>query len=154
MAANQADDIYQNVAISTLLPRLSVLSSRLYLKPGFSTGYAALSLRRFFYLVKPMNQEPSTLYAKLLGETSTIEWKALEKFFAKGEVLWIAPELDLIEAAQALSQDEAEKVAAWMASGSLSKVSASQALDFVERDPELWAVVVTPWIMIQERAQK
>ena len=48
MAANQADDIYQNVAISTLLPRLSVLSSRLYLKPGFSTGYAALSLRRFF----------------------------------------------------------------------------------------------------------
>ena len=101
-----------------------------------------------------MNQEPSTLYAKLLGETSTIEWKALQPFFAKGDLLWVEPALDLIEAAQAVTQDDAEKVAAWMASGSLSKVSAAQALDFVERDPELWAVVVTPWILIQERAQK
>ena len=154
MAAEYTDVFYQNVASSALLS----LSPSAFLAPvplfGFFYPVSGAIITPIFYQVKPMNQEPSTLYAKLLGETSTIEWKALEKFFAKGEVLWIAPELDLIEAAQAMSQDEAEKVAAWMASGSLSKVSASQALDFVERDPELWAVVVTPWIMIQERAQK
>ena len=106
-----------------------------------------------FYLVKPMIEEPSTLYAKLLGETSTIEWKALEKFFAKGELLYVDAQLDLIEAAQAVSQDDASKVGGWMASGTLNKLSDTQALDFAERDPQLWAVVVSPWILIQERAR-
>ena len=101
-----------------------------------------------------MNEEPSTLYAKLLGETSTIEWKALQPFFAKGDLLWVEPELDLIEAAQAVTQDDAEKVAAWMASGVLCKMTEAQALDVLERDPQLWAVVVSPWVMVQERAKK
>ena len=29
-----------------------------------------------------------------------------------------------------------------------------QALDVLERDPQLWAVVVSPWVMVQERAQE
>ncbi|WP_019411055.1 DUF2288 domain-containing protein [Pseudomonas psychrophila] len=101
-----------------------------------------------------MNKEPSTLYAKLLGETSTIEWKVLQPFFAKGELLWVGPELDLIDAALAVTQDEAEKVSAWMASGVFGKMTEQQALDVLERDPELWAVVVSPWVMVQERARK
>lgn len=36
-----------------------------------------------------MTQEPSTLYAKLLGETAEISWKELEPFFAKGALLWV-----------------------------------------------------------------
>ena len=101
-----------------------------------------------------MNQEPSTLYAKLLGETSTIEWKALQPFFAKGDLLWVGPGLDLIDAAVAVTQDEAEKVGAWIASGVFGKMTGEQALDVLERDPELWAVVVSPWVMVQERALK
>ncbi len=129
------------------------LSSFPYLFSGFSTGCAALSLRRFFYLVNPMNQEPSTLYAKLLGETSTIEWKVLQPFFAKGDLLWVDPALDLIDAAIAVTQDEAEKIKAWMASGVFGKMTAEHALDVNARDPELWAVVVSPWVMVQERAK-
>ena len=91
-----------------------------------------------------MSQEPSTLYAKLLGETSTIEWKALQPFFAKGDLLWVEQGLDLIEAAQAVTQDDAEKVSAWMASGLLGRMTGEQALDVLERDPQLWAVVVSP----------
>ena len=41
---------------------------------------------------------------------------------------------------------------AGLASGTLCEVSATRALDLVERDPSLWAVVVSPWILIQERA--
>ncbi|KAI2687561.1 DUF2288 domain-containing protein [Pseudomonas sp. TNT3] len=99
-----------------------------------------------------MNQEPSTLYAKLLGETASITWKELEPFFAKGALLWVDPTLDLVAAAEAVATDEDEKVAAWLAADTLSKLSESRALDLFERDPELWAVVVSPWILIQERA--
>ena len=41
------------------------------------------------FLDSPMTQEPSTLYAKLLGETASISWKELEPFFAKGALLWV-----------------------------------------------------------------
>jgi len=66
--------------------------------------------------------------------------------------LWVDPSLDLIEAAEGMAEDNRDKVAAWLAAGSLGEVSAPRALDLVERDPSLWAVVVSPWILIQERA--
>jgi len=101
-----------------------------------------------------MTQEPSTLYAKLLGETASIRWEELQPFFARGALLWVEPALDLIAAAEAEAENQAGKVAAWLASGELAKVSESRALDLFERDPTLWAVVVSPWVMIQERATK
>ncbi|AJO81655.1 DUF2288 domain-containing protein [Pseudomonas sp. MRSN 12121] len=100
-----------------------------------------------------MTQEPSTLYAKLLGETASITWKELEPFFAKGALLWVDADLDLIEAAEAMAENQAGKVSAWLAAEKVSKVSATRTLDLVERDPLLWAVVVSPWILVQERAQ-
>ena len=102
---------------------------------------------------RPMTQEPSSLYAKLLGETASITWKELEPFFAKGALLWVDASLDLIEAAEAMAENQAEKVSAWLAAEKVGKVSATRALDLVERDPLLWAVVVSPWILVQERAQ-
>jgi hypothetical protein len=51
-----------------------------------------------------------------------------------------------------MAENQAEKVAAWLAEEKVGKVSATRALDLVERDPQLWAVVVSPWIMVQERA--
>ena len=154
MAAEYTDVFYQNVASSTLLslsPYSFLASPPLF---GFFYPVSGAIITPIFYQVKPMNQEPSTLYAKLLGETSTIEWDALQPFFAKGDLLWVDPALDLIEAAQAVTQDDAEKVAAWMASGVLGKMTEAQALDVLERNPQLWAVVVSPWVMVQERAEK
>ena len=99
-----------------------------------------------------MTQEPSTLYAKLHGETASIRWEELQPFFARGALLWVEPSLDLITAAQAMAENQADKVSAWLASGELGKVSETRAHDLFERDPSLWAVVVSPWVMIQERA--
>lgn len=99
-----------------------------------------------------MSEEPSTLYAKLLGETASITWTELQPFFAKGALLWVEPSLDLIEVALAVAQNEADKVSAWLASGEVGKVAEAKALELVERDPVLWAVVVAPWVLIQDRA--
>lgn len=139
------------ISLAVLSPYSFLASPPLF---GFFYPVSGAIITPIFYQVKPMNQEPSTLYAKLLGETSTIEWDALQPFFAKGDLLWVDPALDLIEAAQAVTQDDAEKVAAWMASGVLGKMTEAQALDVLERNPQLWAVVVSPWVMVQERAEK
>lgn len=101
-----------------------------------------------------MSDVLSTLYAKLLGETASISWQELQPFFARGALLRVASDFDLIEAAQAVAQDDREKVAAWLASGHIAKLEAEQAQDWHERDPALWAVVVAPWVLVQERAAK
>jgi len=122
------------------------------LASGFFCQSPDVMIAPISFLDSPMTQEPSTLYAKLLGETASISWKELEPFFAKGALLWVEADLDLIEAAQAVAENQAEKVAAWLAEGKVEKLSATRASDLLERDPTLWAVVVSPWILIQERA--
>lgn len=128
------------------------LSCNQSLASGFVCGKGGGIIAPIFFLVKPMTQEPSTLYAKLLGETASISWKELQPFFAKGALLWVELPLDLIEVAEAVAENDASKVSAWLAEGQVGKVSESKAMELVEQDPVLWAVVVAPWVLIQSRA--
>ena len=72
-----------------------------------------------------MTDEPSTLYAKLLGETAVIEWKALERFWAKGDLIWVDPSLDLIEVAQAMAENRSETFAHWRDAGTVGHMDRS-----------------------------
>ena len=45
------------------------------------------------------------LRAKLNLETARIPWAELQRFFARGVAVWIAPGLDLVDTAVAFSQD-------------------------------------------------
>ncbi|AHY42082.1 DUF2288 domain-containing protein [Stutzerimonas decontaminans] len=100
-----------------------------------------------------MADDASTLYAKLLGETAAITWQELQPFFARGALLQVAGDADLVAVAQAVAEDDQAKVAAWLNAGQLSKMQAEQAQDWQQRDPDLWAVVVAPWVLVQEREQ-
>lgn len=91
------------------------------------------------------------LYAKLLGETAKIGWNELERFFARGVVLHVARDLDLVSVAEAIASDDSTQVAQWLSSGLLDRVQPEVAADFAARDPNLWAVVVSPWVCVQER---
>ncbi|HEY1026840.1 MAG TPA: DUF2288 domain-containing protein [Pseudomonas sp.] len=99
-----------------------------------------------------MTNESSTLYAKLLGETAPIRWQELQPFFARGALLWVAGSADLIAVAQAVASDDQARVAEWMSQGVLGKLEDDRAEDLLTRDPQLWAVVVAPWVLVQERA--
>ncbi|HDZ55789.1 MAG TPA: DUF2288 domain-containing protein [Pseudomonas xinjiangensis] len=95
---------------------------------------------------------PSDAYAAILGATAQIEWKTLEPHFARGQLLWVAKDTDLVEAAEALIGDNAALVKSWMEAGKLAVATDEQAADWHERDPQnLWAVVVRPWVLVQEK---
>jgi hypothetical protein len=97
------------------------------------------------------SRSPSPLYLKLLAETARIEWPELERFFARGVLLKVARDLDLVSVAEAVACDDTAQVAAGLSAGWVERVQPETALDFAERDPELWAVVVSPWVCVQER---
>jgi hypothetical protein len=101
-----------------------------------------------------MTDQSDTLYAKLLGETAPISWQELQPFFARGVLLQVDGTQDLIEVAQAVAENNQAKVVEWLNGGQLRKVDVAQAEDLLERDPQLWAVVVAPWVLVQERAER
>ncbi|KIP88904.1 MULTISPECIES: DUF2288 domain-containing protein [Pseudomonas] len=101
-----------------------------------------------------MNEQPSTLYAKLLGETAPIRWQELQPFFARGSLLWVDSDEDLIAVAEAVAENRRDDVAAWLDSGRVALLNDVRAEDLLTRDPSLWAVVVAPWVLVQERAEK
>lgn len=97
--------------------------------------------------------EPSELYLKLLAETAKVKWSELTTLFNGGALIRVAGELDLVSVAEAIADDDATQVATWAAAGWLEKMPQSLASDYEARDAELWAVVVSPWVIVQDRSQ-
>ena len=88
--------------------------------------------------------------AKLNLETSRIHWHELQTYFAKGQVVRVAPGLDLLEVAVQLTADNKAQFQHWMGQGQVGEVSPDLARDWYDRNAELWAVVVAPWVLVQD----
>jgi len=100
-----------------------------------------------------MNESIEILRAKLNGETARVAWAELQRHHARGVVVHVAGELDLIEVAVAMAQDDGSAISRWMQSGQMVKMTDEKAMDWLKRDPDLWSVVVAPWVLVQERLQ-
>jgi len=97
----------------------------------------------------PQMSEQEIYRAKVNLETSRIAWKELQRFFAGGTAIYVSNELDLVEVAFQISEDNQAQVAQWLSSGRVGKVTDEQALAWFEADEEVWAVVVSPYVLVQ-----
>ncbi|MHA4871263.1 DUF2288 domain-containing protein [Duganella sp. PWIR1] len=91
------------------------------------------------------------LRAKINRETARLPWAELLKHFAQGNVVWVANSLDLVDVAVRVSHDDKANISQWMNSGLLAKASDQQAQGWLETNAELWACVVSPFILVQEQ---
>ena len=87
----------------------------------------------------------------LHAETAAIEWKDLERFFARGNLLHVSSDLDLIDAAVEIANDNKPAIEQWIAEGHLSGVSNEEALLWSKGGSNLWSVIVLPWVLVQQR---
>ena len=98
-------------------------------------------------MTTPDPQEISRTKVNL--ETSRIAWKELQRFFASGAAIFVSDDLDLVEVAFQFSQDNKAQVERWLLAGKVGKVSDEQAKAWLEADATMWAVVVSPWVLVQ-----
>ena len=98
------------------------------------------------------DDDEALLRAKINLETGRIPWKALQGFFAAGDVLAAGAGLDLVEVAVQMSCDNTALIDAWLAAGELAPVADAQALAWYDADAEVWAVVVKPFVLVQDLA--
>ncbi len=93
------------------------------------------------------------LKARLNTETAKIGWTEIQRFFAKGQVFIVAQELDLIDAAAGMIRDDRSTVEGWLQQELVSQATMDDARRWSKTDPDLWAVVVAPWVLVQEEAK-
>lgn len=99
---------------------------------------------------KDTDKLQALLKQEIHAETSTIAWSELQRFFAAGKAVYVSVELDLVDVALQLSNDNSERVGQWMQAGKLAPVSDDQARCWIEADASVWAVVVKPFVLIQD----
>lgn len=96
----------------------------------------------------------SLLRNDIHAETARIPWKELQYLFAGGKVIHVAAELDLVEVALQFSRDNRDIVESWISAGRIAPVSDDQARAWIETDADVWAVVVKPWILVQNPSNR
>ena len=96
-------------------------------------------------------EDISELITRLNGETANIEWHELQKHYASGSVIAVAAGFDLIKVAIALHQDDTAQIKQWLAEKLVVEVSDSQAQRWYDQNTAVWALVIPPFVLVQEK---
>jgi hypothetical protein len=62
----------------------------------------------------------------------------------------VDPELDLVETAACFVEDNKTKIENWIKQGQVIRAHDEHARRWTDREPDFWAIVVTPWVLVQE----
>lgn len=86
----------------------------------------------------------------LNAQTGRIGWPELSRHFARGVVVCVHREEDLIAVAEAFVGDRADDVTRLYAAGRLHRAGDADARRWQAGATGFWAVVVAPWVLVQE----
>ncbi|MDH5444987.1 MAG: DUF2288 domain-containing protein [Gammaproteobacteria bacterium] len=93
--------------------------------------------------------EKLALADKLNLETGKLSWPELQRHFARGMVIVVGTELDLIDVAIKLTEDDKAQFETWTAENKVWRAHDEDAIHWQETDPVFWSVVVAPWVLVQ-----
>lgn len=86
----------------------------------------------------------------LRQETGRIRFGELQRHFASGRLRKVHMELDLVDVACRVAADDTVPLRQWLQRGWLEAVSDAQARVWHAENAMLLAVVVKPWVLVQE----
>ena len=84
-------------------------------------------------------------------ETAQINWLDLQTFYARGQVVVVSDQLDLVDVAVKLREDDSAQFEKWLEEGTVSYVKDEEAIQWHKNKKSLWAVVVLPWVLVQDK---
>lgn len=93
--------------------------------------------------------KPLTIREKLESEIAPVQWVDLQIPFARGIVLFVDPQLELIDVAESIANDDTTKVKTWMQEAKISHITNEQAQNWYDNNSFLLTAIVKPWVLIQ-----
>lgn len=97
-----------------------------------------------------MKEDELHTHDLLNAQTGRIEWSELARYFARGLVVCAAPGEDLLAIAEALIDDDSAAVTQMLEAGRLHRADDRDARRWEAHQSSFWAVVVAPWVLVQE----
>ena len=94
--------------------------------------------------------DEQAILAELNSQTGKLEWKDLQIHFARGIVIAVAPELDLLDVALHMVKDNKAQIEKWTKQAKIIRANDTHAERWADMQPVFWAVVVPPWLLVQE----
>ena len=92
----------------------------------------------------------NAVHQKLASEIGVISWPELQRHFARGAVVVVSPAIELLEAARCIAEDNVSVVSGWMRTGQVIRATDDHARQWDASTPDLKAIVVAPWVLVQE----
>lgn len=96
-----------------------------------------------------MTIEELPLKEKINFETAKIPWKELEIFFAKGKLLYVSEDQDLVSVAKKIAENQAKKIEKLILNKNISFATAEWVKNNCQAITPIWAVVVAPYVICQ-----
>ena len=91
------------------------------------------------------------LKEKLEKDVADISWKDLQPHAKRDAIIVIKDDLDLLEVAAAIAEDNTVSVQAWITSKSISKPTSQQLTDWNQTpEKQFSTLIVQPFVVIQE----
>lgn len=99
---------------------------------------------------KPAELNDAGLYQQLNLETGRLAWPELQRHFARGVVITLSGGMDLVAVAGCFAQDDTARVEQWLGQGKIRRATDEDARHWSRTQPLFWAIVVAPWVLVQE----
>ncbi|WP_395376654.1 DUF2288 family protein [Marinicella sp. W31] len=96
------------------------------------------------------SMETEDALERLRKECAEISYLEIQKFFAKGVILVVHKEVNLIDVAYKIHQDDADTIGQLMDKGRLVRAHDAHAKRWHEEKTQFNAVTVAPWLLVQE----
>lgn len=93
--------------------------------------------------------DAESLAQRLTDDTGIIGWEDLERHFARGVLVVLSRDLDIVAVGMAMARDDKPLVEAWSAAGKLRRASLEDAQRWHQRSERFRALVVAPWVLAQ-----
>ena len=93
------------------------------------------------------------LKAEFLKQTAKLPWAELQTYYARGNVIVVAPNLDLVDVAVQLGLDNTAQFEAWIEAGEIGLATDQHAINWHDEDTVLWVTVAAPWVLVQRREE-
>ena len=90
------------------------------------------------------------LHDRLNSEAAKIPWRELQRHYARGVIIVVSADMDLIATAVSLAGDDRAAAEQWTDGGGLRRADDDDARNWLEHDTVLWALVMAPWVLVQE----
>lgn len=97
------------------------------------------------------SEREELLQAEFLKQTAKMPWREMQTYYARGNVIVVSAELDLIAVAVQLGLDNSTQFAAWIEQDLIAPATDKQALAWYENDQTLWVTVAAPWVLVQRK---